>query len=55
MDHDTSIRNEINAIATLVSVVSPTLCSTKTFQLEGCLYIIDNQGELFCAVGPVYE
>ncbi|CAG2221473.1 unnamed protein product [Mytilus edulis] len=33
MDHD--IRNEINAIATLVSVVRPTLCSTKTFQLEG--------------------
>lgn len=53
MDHD--IRNEINAIATLVSVVRPTLCSTKTFQLEGCLYIIDNQGELFCAVGPVCE
>ncbi|VDI25732.1 Hypothetical predicted protein [Mytilus galloprovincialis] len=44
MDHD--IRNEINAIATLVSVVRPTLCSTKTFQLEGCLYIIDNQDDL---------
>ncbi|CAC5421890.1 unnamed protein product [Mytilus coruscus] len=49
MDHGT--RNEINAIATLVSVVLPTFYSTMTFQKEGC-YIIDNQGEKFCVVSP---
>ncbi|CAC5380282.1 unnamed protein product [Mytilus coruscus] len=49
MDHGT--RNEINAIATLISVVLPTFYSAMTFHEEGC-YIIDNQGKKFCVVSP---
>ncbi|CAC5376428.1 unnamed protein product [Mytilus coruscus] len=49
MDHGT--RNEINAIATLVSVVLHTFYSAMTFHEEGC-YIIDNQGAKFCVVSP---
>ena len=49
MNH--GVENEINGIATLVSVIMPTFYPDLVFHEEGC-YVIERDSSLFCVVSP---